>query len=132
MLKAVWTLIYCLKHSSKGKSQELVVMEVHFLVHSPPFFLLQCVQNPDDLFSHPELTAVCDIGWPDCFNSGMFVFTPSQDTYNRLLQHAESSGSFDGGDQGLLNTFFTDWNRVSFVYNMVASVTYTYLPAYKQ
>lgn len=97
-----------------------------------PLFILQCVQNPDDLFSNPELTAVCDIGWPDCFNSGMFVFVPSHDTYNRLLQHAESSGSFDGGDQGLLNTFFTNWQRVSFVYNMVASVTYTYLPAYKQ
>ncbi|XP_050718601.1 glycogenin-1-like isoform X2 [Eriocheir sinensis] len=91
-----------------------------------------CVQNPDDLFSHPELTAACDVGWPDCFNSGMFVFAPSQDTYNRLLQHAETAGSFDGGDQGLLNTFFTDWHRVSFVYNMVASATYTYLPAYKQ
>lgn len=91
-----------------------------------------CVQNPDDLFSHPELTAACDVGWPDCFNSGMFVFAPSQDTYNRLLQHAETTGSFDGGDQGLLNTFFTDWHRVSFVYNMVASATYTYLPAYKQ
>lgn len=91
-----------------------------------------CVQNPDELFSHSELTAVCDIGWPDCFNSGMFVFAPSQDTYTRLLQHAETSGSFDGGDQGLLNTFFTNWQRVSFVFNMVASATYTYLPAYKQ
>ncbi|XP_063870569.1 glycogenin-1-like isoform X3 [Scylla paramamosain] len=91
-----------------------------------------CVQNADELFSHPELTAVCDIGWPDCFNSGMFVFAPSHDTYTRLLQHAESSGSFDGGDQGLLNTFFPNWQRVSFVFNMVASATYTYLPAYKQ
>ncbi|XP_053632121.1 glycogenin-1 isoform X4 [Cherax quadricarinatus] len=91
-----------------------------------------CVQNPDDLFSHPELSAVCDIGWPDCFNSGMFVFVPSLDTYGRLLQHSETSGSFDGGDQGLLNTFFPNWNRLSFVFNMVASATYTYLPAYKQ
>lgn len=90
------------------------------------------VQNPDDLFSHPELTAVCDIGWPDCFNSGMFVFVPSLDTYGQLLHQSEVSGSFDGGDQGLLNTFFPKWQRVSFIYNMVASATYTYLPAYKQ
>ncbi|KAL7645674.1 UNVERIFIED_CONTAM: hypothetical protein RMT77_004060 [Armadillidium vulgare] len=90
------------------------------------------VQNSDELFEHPELSAACDVGWPDCFNSGMFVFTPSQDTYKRLLQHADNTGSFDGGDQGLLNTFFTNWNRLSFIYNMVASVTYTYLPAYKQ
>ncbi|KAK7084207.1 Glycogenin-1, partial [Halocaridina rubra] len=90
------------------------------------------VQNPDDLFAHPELTAVCDIGWPDCFNSGMFVFVPSLDTYGQLLHHAEVSGSFDGGDQGVLNTYFPKWHRISFIYNMVASVTYTYLPAYKQ
>lgn len=90
------------------------------------------VQNPDDLFSHPELTAVCDVGWPDCFNSGMFVFVPSQDTYGHLLKASETQGSFDGGDQGILNTFFSTWNRVSFVYNMCASSTYTYLPAYKQ
>lgn len=91
-----------------------------------------CVQNPDDLFTHSELTACCDVGWPDCFNSGMFVFVPNQDTYGRLLSLAETQGSFDGGDQGLLNSAFPDWHRVSFVYNMVASATYTYLPAYKQ
>lgn len=90
------------------------------------------IQNADDLFDQPELSAASDIGWPDCFNSGLFVFVPSQDTYSRLLQHADNVGSFDGGDQGLLNTFFSNWNRLSFVYNMVASVTYTYLPAYKQ
>jgi len=90
------------------------------------------VKNPDDLFQQPELSACCDIGWPDCFNSGMFVFVPNTETYGRLIKHAETVGSFDGGDQGVLNTFFPNWNRVSFVYNMVASATYTYLPAYKQ
>ena len=46
-------------------------------------------------------------------------------------------GSFDGGDQGLLNTFFSDWatkdiaNHLPFIYNMVATATYSYLPAYK-
>ena len=46
-------------------------------------------------------------------------------------------GSFDGGDQGLLNTFFSDWatkdiaTHLPFTYNMVATATYSYLPAYK-
>jgi len=62
----------------------------------------------------------------------MFVFVPNTETYGALLKHAETVGSFDGGDQGVLNTFFPNWNRISFVYNMVASATYTYLPAYKQ
>jgi len=93
---------------------------------------MMAMQNSDELFSHPELTGACDVGWPDCFNSGMFVFVPSQDTYGRLIQQSETSGSFDGGDQGILNSFFPNWNRVSFIYNMTASSTYTYLPAYKQ
>merc|ERR1712142_746426 len=87
-------------------------------------------QNPDELFDYPELSAAPDIGWPDCFNSGMFVFVPNMWTYNRLLQHAQTTGSFDGGDQGVLNTFFPKWNFVSFTFNMVASAVYTYLPAY--
>ncbi|CAL4088111.1 unnamed protein product [Meganyctiphanes norvegica] len=88
------------------------------------------VQNPDDLFGYPELSAAPDIGWPDCFNSGMFVFVPNMWTYNRLLQHADTTGSFDGGDQGVLNTFFPKWNCISFIFNMVASAVYSYLPAY--
>lgn len=90
------------------------------------------LQNSDELFSQPELSAACDVGWPDCFNSGMFVFVPSQETYDRLIDFAKTTGSFDGGDQGLLNSFFPSWNRLSFVYNMVASAAYTYLPAFKQ
>lgn len=70
------------------------------------------MSNCDDLFERDELSAAPDIGWPDCFNSGVFVFTPSLDTFNALLRLAESTGSFDGGDQGLLNEFLTAGVRV--------------------
>ena len=30
--------------------------------------------NIDDLFDRDELSAAPDAGWPDCFNSGVFVF----------------------------------------------------------
>ena len=32
------------------------------------------LQNVDDLFDREELSAAPDAGWPDCFNSGVFVF----------------------------------------------------------
>ncbi|KAF0287415.1 Glycogenin-1 [Amphibalanus amphitrite] len=92
--------------------------------------------NCDELFEREELSAAPDIGWPDCFNSGVFVFTPSQETFRALVQLAAETGSFDGGDQGLLNTHFSDWatrdisRHLPFVYNMTASATYTYLPAF--
>lgn len=96
------------------------------------------LRNSDELFARDELSAAPDAGWPDCFNSGVFVFKPSLATFNALIQHAKSQGSFDGGDQGLLNTFFSDWatkdigKHLPFLYNMCATATYTYLPAYKK
>jgi len=54
------------------------------------------LQNIDDLFNREELSAAPDVGWPDCFNSGVFVFRPSADTYASLLQFAVTTGSFDG------------------------------------
>lgn len=96
------------------------------------------IQNCDELFEREEFSAAADAGWPDCFNSGVFVFRPSMETYSKLLSFAVSEGSFDGGDQGLLNSYFSDWatkdisRRLPFIYNMTASGSYSYRPAYKQ
>jgi len=32
------------------------------------------LRNIDDLFQREELSAAPDAGWPDCFNTGVFVF----------------------------------------------------------
>lgn len=32
------------------------------------------LSNVDDLFNRDELSAAPDAGWPDCFNSGVFVY----------------------------------------------------------
>ena len=46
--------------------------------------------------------------------------------------------SLPGGDQGLLNTHWSDWSisdsshRLPFTYNVVASLTYSYPPAFKR
>ncbi|CAD5118816.1 DgyrCDS7496 [Dimorphilus gyrociliatus] len=90
------------------------------------------LKNIDDLFEKEEFSAAPDPGWPDCFNSGVYVYKPSLETYQKLLKFAVQSGSFDGGDQGLLNSYYTNWNRISFLYNCVAQSFYSYLPAFKQ
>uniref|UniRef100_A0A915EBJ5 glycogenin glucosyltransferase n=1 Tax=Ditylenchus dipsaci TaxID=166011 RepID=A0A915EBJ5_9BILA len=96
------------------------------------------LQNCDELFNHPELAAAPDIGWPDHFNTGVFVFVPSQETYKSLLQFAATDGSFDGGDQGLLNQYFSNWreqdasHRLSFIYNVTSSAIYAYAAAIKR
>lgn len=94
--------------------------------------------NVDELFERDELSAAPDPGWPDCFNSGVFVFRPSVHTHSCLLDHALQHGSFDGGDQGLLNSFFSSWpvedirKHLPFVYNLSASSFYSYLPAFQK
>lgn len=52
--------------------------------------------NVDELFEREELSAAPDIGWPDIFNTGVFVYQPSMETFTRLMEVAATEGSFDG------------------------------------
>lgn len=96
------------------------------------------LDNIDELFERPELAAAPDVGWPDCFNSGVFVYVPSIITFNGLVSTLSMEGSFDGGDQGLLNQYFSSWasssaaHRLPFGYNMTANSSYGYAPAYEK
>ena len=81
--------IYCTKtHKILNQKQPYSIISSHYY--------LQVLQNIDELFDREEFSAAPDPGWPDCFNSGVFVFTPSEETYQNLLQFAVTHGSFDG------------------------------------
>ena len=54
------------------------------------------LRNVDELFEREGFAAAPDAGWPDCFNSGVFVTEPSEFTFAELLDLASSQGSFDG------------------------------------
>ncbi|XP_030247918.1 glycogenin-1a [Sparus aurata] len=124
-LGVTFTKLHCwtLTHYSK-----CVFMDADTLVLS----------NIDELFEREELSAAPDPGWPDCFNSGVFVFRPSNETHEKLLQFCSENGSFDGGDQGVLNSFFNTWatadisKHLPFIYNLSSIAIYSYLPAFKQ
>ncbi|KAI0515389.1 nucleotide-diphospho-sugar transferase [Xylaria bambusicola] len=88
---------------------------------------------PDELFdiTHP-FSAAPDIGWPDLFNTGVMVLTPNMGDYYAMMAMAERGISFDGADQGLINTHFrNNYNRISFAYNVTPSAHYQYVPAYR-
>jgi hypothetical protein len=68
------------------------------------------VRGPiDELFERPELAAAPDFLRPDRFNSGLMVLEPSSDKAARMMEALSTSPTYDGGDQGFLNTFFGDW-----------------------
>ncbi len=90
------------------------------------------LRAPDELFKiEATFAAVPDIGWPDCFNSGVLYLKPDMGEYYALLALAQRGISFDGADQGLLNTHFRNWHRLSFTYNCTPSGNYQYVPAYR-
>ncbi|KAA1468003.1 hypothetical protein DENSPDRAFT_364359 [Dentipellis sp. KUC8613] len=63
----------------------------------------------------------------------MMVLTPGQREFDQLLDLAKTKGSWDGGDQGLLNEWRgNDWHRLSFTYNTTPTAAYTYAPAFER
>ncbi|KAH8099255.1 glycosyltransferase family 8 protein [Cristinia sonorae] len=80
-----------------------------------------------------EFSAVPDVGWPDIFNSGVMVLSPSEKKFEELVELLKTRGSWDGGDQGLLNEWRgNNWHRLSFIYNTTPTAAYTYAPAYER
>lgn len=101
-----------------------------------------------------HILAAPDSGFPDIFNSGVFVLRPSSTDHENLVGLAVSgdeSVSFDGADQGLLNQYFNPdpdwvaqavssgeilrpqlalkWIPIPFFYNTTPNAQYQYLPA---
>lgn len=84
-----------------------------------------------------DIIASSDSGWPDIFNSGLFVIRPNTEVFNKLLDFYRHNDSFDGADQGILNEYFNlqghvtmgNWLRLPFTYNCTLNSNYEYLPA---
>lgn len=58
--------------------------------------LFQVLRNVDELFQHPELSAVPEATWTDVFNSGVMVIKPSTKTFKALKNMAKAEQSYDG------------------------------------
>jgi hypothetical protein len=82
------------------------------------------LQNVDDLFDRPAFAAAPDFFLPDRFNSGVMSVAPDATLFHRMVDALSTTTSYDGGDQGFLNSFFPGWyampveNRLPAGYNM--------------
>jgi alpha-N-acetylglucosamine transferase len=103
---------------------------------------IMVISNIDMIFDYVAdervlFAAAPDVGWPDCFNSGVFVTKPNKAIFEDLFQRSLKNESFDGGDQGLLNQYFSSWaedsnnvtKKLPFTYNVTKTSFYSYLPA---
>ena len=78
------------------------------------------LQNIDELFLRPYFAAAPDFLMPDRFNSGVMVLDPSDETFARMVQSIDKAATYDGGDQGFLNTFFADWYAMPVAHRLPA------------
>ncbi|MBA3546851.1 MAG: glycosyltransferase family 8 protein [Nannocystis sp.] len=67
------------------------------------------LRNIDSLFNRPCLAAAPDFFMPDRFNTGVMVLEPSRPLFMKMLTALAHAPSYDGGDQGFLNWFWSDW-----------------------
>ena len=105
---------------TKLRAWELVEFDRVVLLDADTLVL----QNVDELFDRPGFAAAPDIFLPDRFNSGVMVLQPSETTFRRMVAALAVAETYDGGDQGFLNTFYPDWyampvqHRLPVGYNM--------------
>lgn len=73
-------------------------------------------RSPDGLFDGFGFSAASDAGLDrpngEIFNSGVFAVEPSRELFEDMLSQLKKLPSYDGGDQGFLNSYFSDWHRL--------------------
>ena len=85
----------------------------------------------EDLLSCPEFGAAPCMGALDMFNTGVMVVEPSREVLQDMVTKIEVLPSYDGSDQGFLNSYFPDWfsgpqeHRLPTRYN-VPAILYLY------
>jgi glycogenin glucosyltransferase len=89
----------------------------------------------DDLLERPRFAAAPCVTAPDQFNSGVIVLEPSLETFADMMSRRGELPSYDGSDQGFLNSYFRDWyagppeHRLPLAYNVPRLLAY-YRPAW--
>ncbi|CBZ55023.1 unnamed protein product [Neospora caninum Liverpool] len=83
----------------------------------------------DELFLRKPLPAFApDIFPPDKFNAGVVVLKPDLGEYGKMIAAIERLPSYDGGDTGFLNAYFSSWYessagaRLPFRYNALRTL----------
>ncbi|KAM7303434.1 glycogenin-1 [Ixodes scapularis] len=113
-VRASFTKLHCWRLANLSKG---VFLDADTLV----------LANCDELFQWREFSAAPLRGWPDLFDTGVFVFQPSVKTHGLVMKFARDTASFDGVDRGILNDLFgREWKadlqlQLPFTYNLQAT-----------
>eukprot|EP00897_Mesotaenium_endlicherianum_P004510 jgi/Mesen1/4087/ME000214S03274 len=92
------------------------------------------LENMDEVFERPQLTAAPDNDLPDRFNPGLMLLEPSLDTYAKMLtafSQLQTELPVGAEDLMFFNHFFSDWPRLGpahhldYGYNAISKLGYS-------
>jgi len=74
----------------------------------------------DHLFEEVEAdfaACACTPYWEDRFNSGVMVIRPDKSVFEDMMTQKDTLITYDGSDQGFLNSYFNNWHKLDIKYN---------------
>ena len=95
------------------------------------------VNELNDLPQCKSIAGAPDTLLADIFNTGVLVLRPSRVVFADMMEKISTLPSYDGGDQGFLNSYFPDWfhgdacYRLPQIYN-VSQLTFFYHTAWNR
>ena len=78
------------------------------------------VKSIDHLFDEVETdfaACACTPYWEHRFNSGVMVIQPDKTIFEDMMAQKDTMFTYDGSDQGFLNSYFKDWQKLDIKYN---------------
>jgi glycogenin glucosyltransferase len=78
------------------------------------------IKSLDHLFDEVKdrfAACACAPYWEDTFNSGVMVIKPNYKTFKDLMAKKDVLSTYDGSDQGFLNSYFKEWQKLDIKYN---------------
>lgn len=132
------------EHEATWTNSELTKLNIWNLIQFKKVVYVDAdaivVENIDELFAiESTFAASPDIFPPDKFNAGVLVIEPDSSVFRDMVTLVGVLPSYDGGDTGFLNSYFSNWyngpseSRLAFSYNAQRTLhwfTYSKQPGY--
>ena len=95
------------------ESSQYTKLHIWTLVQFKKVFYIDadCIvmEDPSSIFEvDSDFAAAPDVFPPDCFNAGVLLIKPSLDYFKTLVDKIATTGSYDGGDTGFLNSILRE------------------------
>ena len=79
--------------------------------------VVKCIDHLFEEVTSDFAACACTPYWEDRFNSGVMVIRPDKRVFRDMMKKKDTLYTYDGSDQGFLNTYFRNWQKLDIKYN---------------